>query len=88
MVFIDVYGVCFVNRAYISENIEVSDNIQPLTKCGDLSDWSFLVNLWLLKEINTRGLIDAYDFVYEAYSSLYLPQKKTWVYILYQRAIL
>lgn len=73
MVFIDVYGACFVDRAYISESIEVSDNVQSLTKCGDLSDWSFLVNLWLLKEMNTRGLTDAYDFVYGEYSSLYSP---------------
>lgn len=73
MIFIDVYGVCFVDRAYISENVEVSDNIQPLTKCGDLSDWSFLVNLWLLKEMNTRGLTVAYDLVYGTHSSLYLP---------------
>lgn len=73
MIFFYVHGVCFVDRAYISENVEVSDNIQPLTKCGDLSDWSFLVNLWLLKEMNTRGLTVAYDFVYGAHSSLYLP---------------
>ena len=29
--------------------------------------------LWLLKEMNTRGLTVAYDLVYGAHSSLYLP---------------
>ena len=71
MVFVLSIGLIF-QKIFI----EVSDNIQPLTKCGDLMDWSFLVNTsaspLITQGMDTRGMTRMLitSFIYQM-SSLY-----------------